>query len=75
MKQITSIIWANIEKLPILQTTKQNQKIVIEIIALVDEFLTFKTKDSTFDTSTKKLESHTDEEIFISNMLQYRHKR
>lgn len=47
-----------IEKLPIPKIDSKNQKIVNEIIALVDEILKPKAKDSTFDTST--LESQTD---------------
>ena len=48
----------NLLKLPIPKITKQNQTIVNQIIALVDEILKLKAKDSTFDTS--KLESQID---------------
>ncbi len=48
----------NLLKLPIPKITKQNQTIVNQIIALVDEILNLKAKDSTFDTS--KLESQID---------------
>ena len=48
----------NLLKLPIPKITKANQTIVNQIIALVDEILKLKAKDSTFDTS--KLESQID---------------
>ena len=48
----------NLLKLPIPKITKQNQTIVNQIIALVDEILKLKAKDSTTDTS--KLESQID---------------
>nr|WP_299135829.1 TaqI-like C-terminal specificity domain-containing protein [Helicobacter sp. UBA3407] len=51
-----------IEKLPIPQTTKANQHIVNQIIALVDEILKFKVKDSTFDISA--LESQIDKLVY-----------
>ncbi|MDE6886009.1 MAG: hypothetical protein K2P17_03090 [Helicobacteraceae bacterium] len=47
-----------IEKLPIPKITKSNQKIADRIIALVDDILESKAKDSTLDTS--KLESQID---------------
>ncbi|WP_366517285.1 TaqI-like C-terminal specificity domain-containing protein [uncultured Helicobacter sp.] len=47
-----------IEKLPIPKIDSKNQKIVNQIIALVDEILTLKAKDSAFDIS--KLESQID---------------
>lgn len=51
-----------IEKLPIPQITKQNQTIANEIIALVDEILKLKAKDSAFDIS--KLESEIDKLVY-----------
>lgn len=51
-----------IEKLPIPKITKSNQKIVNEIIALVDEILAVKAKDSATDTS--KLESEIDDLVY-----------
>ncbi|MCX2751809.1 hypothetical protein OQH60_06580 [Campylobacter sp. MIT 21-1685] len=51
-----------IEKLPIPQITKTNQKIANNIIALVDKILESKAKDSTFDTS--ELESHIDSLVY-----------
>jgi len=47
-----------LESLPIPKITKQNQNIADKIIALVDEILKLKAKDSTTDTS--KLESQID---------------
>ena len=51
-----------LESLPIPKITKSNQKIVNEIIALVDEILKLKAKDSTTDTS--KLESEIDSLVY-----------
>lgn len=51
-----------IEKLPIPKITKANQIIVNQIIALVDEILKLKAKDSTFDIS--KLESEIDSLVY-----------
>lgn len=56
-----------IEKLPIPKITKSNQKIVNEIIALVDEILAVKAKDSATDTS--KLESQIDKLVYESYNL------
>ena len=44
--------------IPLIEITKQNEKNANQIIALVDEILNLKAKDSTFDTS--KLESQID---------------
>ncbi|RDU56768.1 hypothetical protein CQA42_07575 [Helicobacter sp. MIT 99-5507] len=52
----------NLLKLPIPKTTKANQTIVNQIIALVDEILKLKAKDSTTDTS--KLESEIDSLVY-----------
>ena len=51
-----------LESLPIPQITKSNQKIVDRIIALVDEILNLKAKDSITDTS--KLESEIDSLVY-----------
>nr|WP_239056457.1 TaqI-like C-terminal specificity domain-containing protein [Helicobacter apodemus] len=52
----------NLLKLPIPKTTKANQHIVNQIIALVDEILKLKAKDSTFDISV--LESQIDKLVY-----------
>ena len=44
--------------IPLIEITKQNKKNANQIIALVDEILKLKAKDSTTDTS--KLESQID---------------
>ncbi|WP_289181785.1 hypothetical protein, partial [Helicobacter japonicus] len=60
--------------IPLIEITKQNEKNANQIIALVDEILKLKAKDSTFDTSklelqidklVYKLYDLTDEEIQI----------
>ncbi|WP_276897630.1 TaqI-like C-terminal specificity domain-containing protein, partial [Helicobacter japonicus] len=60
--------------IPLIEITKQNEKNTNQIIALVDEILKLKTKDSTFDISklelqidklVYKLYDLTDEEIQI----------
>ncbi|MDY5557132.1 MAG: class I SAM-dependent DNA methyltransferase, partial [Helicobacter sp.] len=52
----------NLLKLPIPKITKANQTIVNQIIALVDEILKLKAKDSTLDTSN--LESEIDKLVY-----------
>ncbi|WP_300691969.1 MULTISPECIES: DUF7149 domain-containing protein [Helicobacter] len=63
-KAIRSFQFSNemAKRIPIPKITKQNQKIVDKIIALVDEILNLKAKDSTFDTSA--LESEIDSLIY-----------
>ena len=67
-----------LESLPIPKITKSNQKIVDRIIALVDEILESKAKDSAINTSTLESEidslvyqlyNLTDEEIKIVNPI------
>lgn len=48
--------------IPLIEITKQNEKNANQIIALVDEILKLKAKDSTFDTS--KLESEIDKLVY-----------
>lgn len=70
MKQIASNLgdgafwWIKqyIEKLPIPKIDSKNQTIVNQIIALVDEILKLKAKDSAFDTN--KLESEIDSLVY-----------
>lgn len=75
-KAIRSFQFSNeiAKRIPIPKTTKQNQTIVNKIVALVDEILKLKAKDSTTDTSNLeseidclvyKLYNLTDDEIKI----------